>query len=120
MSFFKEQSSYSSITHWTTRGLVVIWSSVAILVIGLCVAGGVLYSTKWEEAKTRRGRGDSPVGLIDRTEADVYEMPDDFGGLATKCVWDGYRAFTTTNDGGMFVIPDPECETPDALKRPNR
>ena len=57
-----------------------------------------------ENRKTERGRGDAPrptEAQIDGRGADtVTEMPDGFGGVASKCVYEGVRAFVTTRASG--------------------
>ncbi|MFD0428059.1 hypothetical protein ACFQ60_07385 [Streptomyces zhihengii] len=53
----------------------------------------------------RGGRGDD-------TPAQVFNMPDGFGNLATKCVGHGYRAYVTTNATGpsnVEIVPDRTC-----------
>ncbi|MFF2520969.1 hypothetical protein [Streptomyces liangshanensis] len=72
-----------------------------------------------------RGKADAPVRgkRGDNTAAEVYNFPDGFGNLATKCVGAGQRAYTTTRsfqnqDGDeeieiipahQVVVADPEC-----------
>lgn len=112
---------------WRTRSLVLFWTAVALLVVGAIVfVVAYAYPTWWEEHKTERGRGDSPVtGIIQEPEVPeggdpvdgivAIEMPDDFSNFATRCVWEGYRGFTTSNDGGAFIVPDPNCAMPEVL-----
>ncbi|WP_282695966.1 hypothetical protein [Streptomyces sp. CC208A] len=61
-----------------------------------------------------RGKGDAPVKgrSGDNTPAEVFNMPDGFGNLATKCVGHGFRAYVTTNGGGpsnLEIVPDSSC-----------
>ncbi|MBM9623452.1 hypothetical protein [Streptomyces zhihengii] len=61
-----------------------------------------------------RGKGDASVrgGRGDDTPAQVFNMPDGFGNLATKCVGHGYRAYVTTNATGpsnVEIVPDRTC-----------
>ncbi|WP_282700260.1 hypothetical protein [Streptomyces sp. CC219B] len=61
-----------------------------------------------------RGKGDAPVQgrSGDNTPAEVFNMPDGFGNLATKCVGHGFRAYVTTNAGGpsnLEIVPDRSC-----------
>ncbi|QNP66207.1 hypothetical protein [Streptomyces genisteinicus] len=62
----------------------------------------------------QRGKGDASVqgGRGDDTPAQVFNMPDGFGNLATKCVGHGYRAYVTTNATGpsnVEIVPDETC-----------
>ncbi|MEV5833320.1 hypothetical protein [Nocardia sp. NPDC052112] len=64
----------------------------------------------------KRGRGDAPVkdGQGDNTPAEVFNMPDGFGNVATKCVGHGYRAYVTTNATGpsnINIVADDTCKT---------
>ncbi|MCD0483505.1 hypothetical protein LO771_14115 [Streptacidiphilus sp. ASG 303] len=71
-----------------------------------------------------RGKGDAPVlgGRGEDSPAQVLNMPDGFGNLATKCVGPGQRGYSTTrwfgkdDDGNDItlpaqtaVVPDPDC-----------
>lgn len=84
------------------------------------VAAGALVSSVGacgflEDRKSNRGRGDTGVVEVDGTEAWVIEMPDGFANIATKCIWEGVRAFSGTGSEGkgIAVLADPECEQPD-------
>ncbi|WP_439678476.1 hypothetical protein [Embleya sp. MST-111070] len=76
-----------------------------------------------QEYYDERGKADAPV-FGDRGEdspAEVFDFPDGFGNLATKCVGPGKRAYTTTKgsvsiDEDVVIIPanavlvdDPTC-----------
>jgi hypothetical protein len=72
-----------------------------------------------------RGKADAPVAGRhgEDSAAEVYNFPDGFGNLATKCVGEGKRAYTTTkswtkdddDDDPKFVpahevvVDDPQC-----------
>jgi hypothetical protein len=82
--------------------------------IGGLVAGTIVAVVLTGCSNDAKGTGDAPVQ--DRRGEDsatqVYNFPDGFGNLATKCVGHGYRAYVTTNNGGpsnIAVVPDPAC-----------
>ena len=104
MSFYTKDHSYD------LRYGRIAWTVAAVIAVIAVFIATLAYVN--EERKTDRGRGDSGITEIDRTDAHVYEMPDEFGGLASKCVADGWRGFTTTNDGGAFAVPDESCRDP--------
>lgn len=87
--------------------------AAALAVVVLLAAGcGVI-----ESKESSRGRGDGPrfpTHKIDGVVADgITEMPDGFGNITTKCVWDGWRAFVGTKGKGasaLFVVADPACK----------
>lgn len=91
-----------------------------LVLIGLAIViGGIAWginaaNTKTETHKTERGRGDAPrpeKNDIDGRPVDgVTEMIDGFPNVATKCVWDGWRAFVTSNGDAIHVVEDPDCE----------
>ncbi|PAZ15771.1 hypothetical protein CLM62_12110 [Streptomyces sp. SA15] len=67
-----------------------------------------------QEYDDERGKGDAPVKgrKGDDTPAEVYNMPDGFGNLATKCVGHGFRAYVTTNADGpsnIQIVEDASC-----------
>ncbi|MEU0676096.1 hypothetical protein ABZ330_25010 [Streptomyces sp. NPDC006172] len=69
------------------------------------------------------GMGDAPVRgkAGEDTPAEVYNFPDGFGNLATKCVGTGKRSYVTTkyvtSDGqsssttpaNAVIVDDPTC-----------
>jgi hypothetical protein len=62
------------------------------------------------------GANDAPVKTRDRTGARVYNMPDHFSSVASKCDGLGHRIYESDhgNDGsgrpgGLAVINDPRC-----------
>ncbi|MEU3243335.1 MULTISPECIES: hypothetical protein [unclassified Streptomyces] len=83
-------------------------SLVAVLIVG-----GILSGCS-KEYNDKRGKGDAPVQgrMGDNTAAEVFNMPDGFGNLATKCVGHGFRAYVTTNASGpsnVEIVPDKTC-----------
>ncbi|ABW15741.1 hypothetical protein Franean1_6404 [Parafrankia sp. EAN1pec] len=87
-------------------------------VTATCVSLLVLLSGCGDDDK--RGMGDAPVlnRRGDDTPAEVFNFPDHFGNLATKCVGHGLRGYTTTHfadDDGYIpsantkIVPDPDC-----------
>ncbi|MFD5029547.1 hypothetical protein ACFVWX_01960 [Streptomyces sp. NPDC058220] len=86
----------------------------------LCLALTVGCSQQHYE---ERGKADSPVSgrKGEDTAAEVYNFPDGFGNLATKCVGKGKRGYATTRsdqstDDEVIIIPanavivdDPRC-----------
>ena len=66
-----------------------------------------------DHANNRRGRGDAPVGAIDRSRKEVIEFPDRFSNVSHACDGHGHRVYVTTKSDGsraMFVSPDPSCQ----------
>ncbi|MER5603977.1 hypothetical protein [Streptomyces sp. NPDC002265] len=81
---------------------------------GLVLVAGVVLAGCSQSYDDRRGKGDAPVKgkAGDDTPAEVFNMPDGFGNLATKCVGHGFRAYVTTNGGGpsnVQIVPDKTC-----------
>jgi hypothetical protein len=109
---FWSRSDYTY--RWTFY--VAIGTGVVALLAGLVFIFAYAYPTWWEDHKTERGRGDAPVEWIAQDDPDnpVYavEMPDDFSNFASRCVWEGVRGFSTTNDGGAFYVHDEQCDQP--------
>lgn len=92
------------------RGRVkaVVTCVLAVAVVLVAVGGCSHYNDK-------RGKGDAPVmgRRGEDTPAKVYNMPDGFGNLATKCVGKGFRAFVTTNNSGpsnVQIVDDKTCK----------
>ncbi|WP_446042079.1 hypothetical protein [Streptomyces sp. SID1121] len=73
-----------------------------------------------------RGKADAPVSgrAGEDSAAEVFNFPDGFGNLATKCVGEGRRAYTTTRSfqnqdddnkeieiipAHQVIVADPEC-----------
>lgn len=86
------------------RAGVLVGAAVLAAVLGLAGCG----------ANDAKGYGDAPVKGRhgEDSPATVYNMPDGFGNLATKCVGSGYRAYVTTNSGGpsnIQIVKDPQC-----------
>jgi hypothetical protein len=85
-----------------------VWAAVVVLAVGSLLAGCS------QEYDDKRGRGDAPVQgkAGDDTPAEVFNMPDGFGNLATKCVGHGFRAYVTTNATGpsnVQIVEDKTC-----------
>lgn len=113
------------------RAFDIVFGVIAVAVVLAVIAGfvwlvGPARASWWEDHQTERGRGDSPVtGIIQEPRDDesedpvagivAIEMPDDFSGFATRCVWEGLRGFSTTNDGGAAIVEDPDCEMPEVV-----
>ncbi|MFE3265634.1 hypothetical protein [Streptomyces sp. NPDC059215] len=81
--------------------------------IAVLIAGGLIGGCS-KEYNDKRGKGDAPVQgrRGDNTAAEVFNMPDGFGNLATKCVGHGFRAYVTTNASGpsnVQIAPDKTC-----------
>ena len=59
-----------------------------------------------QEYYDERGKADAPVAgkAGEDSPAEVYNFPDGFGNLATKCVGKGKRGYATTK----FVQPEDE------------
>jgi hypothetical protein len=89
----------------------------AVVVLGGCS----------REHYEERGMADAPVRgrAGENGPAEVYDFPDGFGNLATKCVGDGKRGYATTkyfrqeDEDEVVIIPahavivdDPECRAP--------
>ena len=83
-------------------------AAAAVLLVAGLVAGCS------QEYDDKRGKGDAPVAgkAGDDTPAEVFNMPDGFGNLATKCVGHGFRAYVTTNATGpsnVQIVEDKSC-----------
>ncbi|MEU5533968.1 hypothetical protein [Streptomyces sp. NPDC020362] len=90
---------------------------------GLLVVAGSLVAGCSDGYNDQRGKGGRPVRgrAGDDTPAEVYNFPDGFGNLATKCVGDGRRGCVTTkffrqeDEDDVKIIPahavveDPGC-----------
>ncbi|WP_340376951.1 hypothetical protein U5640_18965 [Streptomyces sp. SS7] len=86
----------------------------AVAVAGLVLVVGTLLAGCSQEYEDKRGKGDAPVAgkAGDDTPAEVFNMPDGFGNLATKCVGHGFRAYVTTNATGpsnVQIVEDKSC-----------
>lgn len=82
-------------------------ASAAIILGGLLTACGDNDSA---------GKGDAPVGnsagqrVGDDSPAQVYNFPNHFPNVATKCTGPGFRAFVTTDRLKPVIMPDPACK----------
>ncbi|MGW3266003.1 hypothetical protein [Streptomyces sp. NPDC001056] len=96
--------------------------SAGLAVAGLCAA--LLLGGCSRQHYEERGKADAPVAgrAGEDTPAEVYNFPDGFGNLATKCVGEGRRAYATTrfvqaeDEDDVTIIPahavvvdDPTC-----------
>lgn len=71
-----------------------------------------LFGSGCEWFKEDRGRGDAPITSVNDEAADVYQFPDRYPGVATKCVGAGYRAFVTDRTDSfhqLVVVEDSSC-----------
>ncbi|MGW3161023.1 hypothetical protein [Streptomyces sp. NPDC001089] len=94
-------------------------SLIAVLIAGALIGGCS------KEYNDKRGKGDAPVQgrRGDNTAAEVFNMPDGFGNLATKCTGPGRRAYVTTKSvhhkddetevtpANAVIVNDPQCRT---------
>ncbi|MFF2520970.1 hypothetical protein [Streptomyces liangshanensis] len=85
-------------------------------ITGVAVATAALLALSGcsKEYNDERGKGDAPVQgrQGDNTAAEVFNFPDGFGNLATKCVGHGNRAYVTTNATGpsnVQIVKDDTC-----------
>ncbi|WP_328535421.1 hypothetical protein [Streptomyces sp. NBC_00344] len=67
-----------------------------------------------QDYNDKRGKGDAPVSgkAGDNTPAEVFNFPDGFGNIATKCVGHGNRAYVTTNasaPSNVQIVEDSTC-----------
>ncbi|MBV2354983.1 hypothetical protein KUM39_11505 [Streptomyces sp. J2-1] len=100
------------------RELIRAVSAAAVAVLVLVALSGC--SREYEE---KRGKADAPVAgrAGEDSPAEIYNFPDGFGNLASKCVGPGRRGYVTTkyvrqDDDDTIVMPstsvivdDPEC-----------
>ncbi|MFG2882037.1 hypothetical protein ACGFYV_06885 [Streptomyces sp. NPDC048297] len=99
---------------------------VALAVVAVVCAASVTAGCSRQHYE-ERGKADAPVRgrAGENSPAEVYNFPDQFGNLATKCVGEGKRGYATTkyvrqeDDDEVVVIPahavivdDPECRAP--------
>ncbi|MCQ9129887.1 MULTISPECIES: hypothetical protein [Streptomyces] len=98
--------------------------------VGAALALAVLLGGCSQQYYDERGKADAPVAgrKGDDAPAEVFNFPDGFGNLATKCVGPGKRGYATTrdvhveDDGGdsevviipahAVVVDDPGCKAP--------
>lgn len=74
-----------------------------------------------EQHKSDKGNGDGPKPKnVDQRPADfAVEFPDGFANIATKCVYEGYRGFSSTGDGkSIAIVADPQCHVEDSRGTP--
>ncbi|MDX3112429.1 hypothetical protein PV461_03240 [Streptomyces scabiei] len=91
------------------RGVRAAVRSAGLVLLAVAALAGCS-----DEYNDERGKGDAPVQgkAGDDTPAEVFNMPDGFGNLATKCVGHGFRAYVTTNATGpsnVQIVQDKSC-----------
>jgi hypothetical protein len=98
---------------------------------GVATCGALLFAVLLtgcsQEHDDERGKGDAPVKgkAGEDTAAEVYNFPDGFGNLATKCVGEGKRGYVTTKSeqaedsddvvilpANAVIVDDPRCAAP--------
>jgi hypothetical protein len=89
--------------------------------IALAAAAALTACSAFDQAN---GRGDAKISGTDNSGAEIVNMPDVYGNLATKC-HHGNRLYSTTHGSGddmheyasqIWVVPaDPSCPK-DAVK----
>lgn len=103
----------SGATYWSTLKVGAFWTCLGLALICIIVTIAAPITSMQEARKTERGLGDGPrftTELIDGRPVDgITEMADNFPNVATKCVWDGWRAFVTSNGDHLFVVRDESC-----------
>ncbi|SHI09078.1 hypothetical protein [Streptomyces sp. 3214.6] len=92
--------------------------------VGTALVLALLLGGCSQEYYDERGKADAPVAgkAGENTPAEVYNFPDGFGNLATKCVGKGKRGYATTkfvqaeDEDEVVIIPanavivdDPTC-----------
>ncbi|MFI9809260.1 hypothetical protein ACIHEJ_33770 [Streptomyces sp. NPDC052301] len=95
--------------------------NAAVAVCVLLLVGGCSRQ-HYEE----RGKADAPVAgrAGEDSPAEVYNFPDGFGNLATKCVGEGKRGYATTKfvraededdvkivPANAVIVDDPSCRS---------
>ncbi|MGW0769715.1 hypothetical protein [Streptomyces sp. NPDC002671] len=91
-------------------------------VLGVCAV--LLLSGCSRQYYDERGKADAPVKgrAGENSAAEVYNFPDGFGNLATKCVGKGKRGYATTKfvqaededdvkivPANAVIVDDPSC-----------
>jgi hypothetical protein len=81
--------------------------------IGAALAVATIALTGCSHYNDVRGKGDSPVGPVDRTRAEITNFPDGFANVATKCDGHGHRLYVTTRGdqrpAQLTVLVDASC-----------
>lgn len=103
----------SHASYWSNKKIWLFWSPAVAGVVCVIIAIAAPYTAFTEHRKTERGLGDGPrfpTEMIDGRPVDgITEMADNFPNVATKCVWDGFRAFVTSNGDMLAVVVDETC-----------
>lgn len=98
-------------------------TSMRSAVTVLCVVPLALVAGCSRQHYEERGKADSPVSGArgEDSPAEGFNLPDGFGNLATKCVGNGKRGYTTTRafrgdaedieiiPANAVIVDDPEC-----------
>ncbi|MEV6838162.1 hypothetical protein AB0N17_27230 [Streptomyces sp. NPDC051133] len=94
----------------------------AAVAVGVVLLVGGCSRQHYEE----RGKADAPVAgrAGEDSPAEVYNFPDGFGNLATKCVGEGKRGYATTKfvqsededdvkivPANAVIVDDPSCRS---------
>ncbi|MGW1990332.1 hypothetical protein [Embleya sp. NPDC001921] len=91
-------------------------------IVAMCLVLGAAAGCS-QEYYDERGKADAPVldGRGRDAPAEVFNFPDGFGNLATKCVGPGKRAYATTKGSvsigedeviipaNAVIVDDPTC-----------
>lgn len=86
------------------------WLRLGSLTVAAAACGALLVSCSGYNEQ--RGWGDAPVGSVQDGPAEVVNMPNEFGNVATKCDGHGHRLYVVTHsrsDAPVVVIDDPSC-----------
>ncbi len=85
---------------------------IALAVIGLALVVGSITGCDALNADAN-GRGDAPVGPVDKSGAEILNFPDTYGNVATKCDGHGHRVFVNTRGdttgSELVIIADKSC-----------
>lgn len=86
------------------RTVATVLGSLVALIAALALVTGC--------SQDDHGTGDAPVKghKGDDTAVQVYNFPDQFANVGTKCVGAGFRAFVTTREAAPVVLADPACK----------
>lgn len=72
----------------------------------------LLMLTGCGEYNDKRGRGDAPVGTVDRNAPETLNFSDRYSNVQHKCDGHGHRVYVSSrseNVGQMEIIDDPSC-----------
>lgn len=89
-----------------------------LVIAGVVFAGGMLAACSAFDQSN--GRGDTAIQNTDNSGAEIINMPDTYGNLATKCSH-GFRVWSTTHGSSddtteyasqVWIEKDPTCDGP--------